>query len=57
MFIALIYIMLIFILFSYNVLIYKILSITYNRLLRSIYINYNTIEFLRYIAFNNNIYK
>jgi hypothetical protein len=41
----------------YNILIYKVLSITCNRLLKSTYINYNTIEFLRYIAFSNNIYK
>ena len=41
----------------YNILIYKILSITYNRLLKSTYIDYNTIEFLGHIAFNSNIYK
>ena len=42
---------------SYSVLIYKILFITYNRLLKGTYINYNTIEFLRYIVFNSDIYK
>jgi hypothetical protein len=42
---------------SYSVLIYKVLSITYNKLLKGIYINYNTIEFLRYIVFSSNIYK
>jgi hypothetical protein len=41
----------------YSVLIYKVLSITCNRLLKSTYINYNAIEFLKYIAFNSNIYK
>jgi hypothetical protein len=33
------------------------LSITYSRLLKGIYINYNAIEFLGYIAFSSNIYK
>jgi hypothetical protein len=42
---------------GYSVLIYKVLFVTYNRLLKGTYINYNTIEFLRYIAFSNNIYK
>jgi hypothetical protein len=42
---------------SYNVFIYKVLFITYSKLLKGIYINYNTIEFLKYIAFNSNIYK
>jgi hypothetical protein len=42
---------------GYSVLIYKVLSITYNRLLKGTYINYNTIEFLRYIAFSSNICK
>jgi hypothetical protein len=42
---------------SYNVLIYKILFVTYNKLLKGTYINYNAIEFLRHIAFNSNIYK
>jgi hypothetical protein len=41
----------------YNILICKILSITYNRLLKSTYIDYNTIEFLRRIIFSGNIYK
>jgi hypothetical protein len=42
---------------SYSVLIYKVLFITCNRLLKGTYINYNTIEFLRHIVFNSNIYK
>jgi hypothetical protein len=42
---------------SYSILIYKVLFITYNRLLKGTYINYNTIEFLGYIAFSSNIYK
>jgi hypothetical protein len=42
---------------SYSVFIYKVLFITYSKLLKGIYINYNTIEFLKYIAFSNNIYK
>ena len=42
---------------SYSILIYKVLSIIYNRLLRGTYIDYNIIEFLKYIVFNNNIYK
>jgi hypothetical protein len=33
------------------------LSITYGRLLRSTYINYNAIEFLGYIAFSGDIRK
>jgi hypothetical protein len=33
------------------------LFITYNKLLKSTYINYNIIEFLRHIVFSNNIYK
>jgi hypothetical protein len=41
----------------YSSLIYKVLSITYSRLLRGTYINYNAIEFLRGIAFYSNIYK
>jgi hypothetical protein len=32
-------------------LIYKVLSITYSRLFRGAYINYNAIEFFRGIAF------
>jgi hypothetical protein len=40
-----------------GVLIYKVLSVTYSRLLRSTYIDYNAIEFLRYIAFSGNIRK
>jgi hypothetical protein len=35
----------------YSGLIYKVLSITYSRLLRDTYINYNAIEFFRGIAF------
>jgi hypothetical protein len=42
---------------NYNILIYKVLFITYSGLLKGIYINYNIIEFLKYIAFSNNIYK
>jgi hypothetical protein len=42
---------------NYSVLIYKVLFITYNKLLKSTYINYNAIEFLKYIAFSSNIYK
>jgi hypothetical protein len=42
---------------SYSVLIYKVLFITYNGLFKGIYINYYTIEFLKYIVFNSNIYK
>jgi hypothetical protein len=42
---------------SYSILIYKVLFITYNRLLKGTYINYNTIEFLKYIAFSSDIYK
>ena len=41
----------------YNVFIYKVLFITYSKLLKGTYINYNAIEFLKYIAFNSNIYK
>jgi hypothetical protein len=41
----------------YISLIYKVLSITYSRLLRGTYINYNAIEFFRGIAFYSNIYK
>jgi hypothetical protein len=37
--------------------IYKVLSIAYGRLLRGTCVNYNTIEFLRGIAFCGNIYK
>jgi len=33
------------------------LFITYNRLFKSIYIDYNVIEFLKDIAFYYNIYK
>jgi hypothetical protein len=42
---------------GYNILIYKVLFVTYNRLLKGTYINYNIIEFLRHIAFNSDIYK
>ena len=42
---------------SYNILIYKVLFITYNKLFKGTYINYYIIEFLKYIAFNSNIYK
>jgi hypothetical protein len=42
---------------SYSILIYKVLFITYNKLFKGIYINYNAIEFLKYIAFSSNIYK
>ena len=38
-------------------LIYKVLSITYSRLLRGTYINYNAVEFFRGIAFSRNICK
>ena len=41
----------------YGSLIYKVLSVTYSRLLRGTYINYNAIEFFRGIAFYSNIYK
>jgi hypothetical protein len=41
----------------YNSLIYKVLFITYNRLLKGIYINYNIIEFLKSIVLYYNIYK
>jgi hypothetical protein len=41
----------------YNSLIYKVLFITYNRLLKDTYINYNTIEFLKGITLYYNIYK
>jgi hypothetical protein len=36
---------------------YKVLSITYSRLLRGTYINYNAIEFFRGIVFSSNICK
>jgi hypothetical protein len=42
---------------GYSVLIYKVLFITYSRLLKGTYINYNTIEFLKYIVFSSNVYK
>jgi len=42
---------------TYSGLIYKVLSITYSRLLRGTYINYNAIEFFRGIAFYSNICK
>jgi len=35
----------------------KVLSVTYSRLLRGAYINYNTVEFLGGIAFYSNICK
>ena len=41
----------------YGGFIYKVLSITYSRLLKGTYINYNTIEFLRGIAFYSDICK
>jgi len=42
---------------TYSGLIYKVLSITYSRFLRGTYIDYNTIEFFRGIAFYSNICK
>jgi hypothetical protein len=51
-----IYVVLISVL-SIIVFLYKVLSITCGRLLRSTCINYNAIEFLRRIAFNSNIRK
>jgi hypothetical protein len=42
---------------SYSVLIYKVLSVTYSRLLKGTYINYNAIEFLGRIAFSSDVYK
>ena len=41
----------------YNVFIYKVLFITYSKLLKKTYINYYTIEFLKHIAFGSDIYK
>jgi hypothetical protein len=41
----------------YNSLIYKVLFITYNKLLKGTYIDYNTIEFFKDIVLYYNIYK
>jgi hypothetical protein len=39
------------------IILLSVLFITCDRLFKSTYINYNTIEFLRHIAFNSDIYK
>ena len=41
----------------YSGLIHKVLSITYSRLLKGTYVDYNTVEFFRGIAFCGNICK
>ena len=41
----------------YSGFIYKVLSITYSRFFRGIYINYNTIKLFSGIIFCSNIYK
>jgi hypothetical protein len=54
---ALVCIVLLSIFLIYSGLIYKVLSITYSRLLRGTYIDYNAVEFFRGIVFSGNICK